>query len=163
MDISGKVVWITGGGTGIGKATAELFYEKGAYVLITCRRAEMGEPVAKSFGDRGMFVKADMTVTEDLSNTIAKVKEKWGGLHILVNSAANGVQYPMITPDGPGPLEPFVKQIRTNLIGAYDVARLSAYEMTKNEPNERGERGVIIQICSLAALSGSPSTTGSPH
>jgi NAD(P)-dependent dehydrogenase (short-subunit alcohol dehydrogenase family) len=160
MDVKDKVVWVTGGTSGIGRATAQMFHEKGAKVMITGRNIERGSAVVAPFGDDGLFLQANMDTTSDLENALSKLLDKWGKIDILVNCAAETLPYPIITPDGPGALDQFEREIRVNLIGAYDVARLAGYAMTKKDPYEGGERGVIIQISSLASVVANPMISG---
>jgi NAD(P)-dependent dehydrogenase (short-subunit alcohol dehydrogenase family) len=151
MDVKGKVVWVTGGTSGLGKATAEVFYEEGAKVVISGRNVEAGEAIAGSFGENGLFVKADSVVTAELEAAIAKIIETWGKIDILVNAAGISGIAALLTEAGPGPIDSFRDVIDINLVASYDVSRLVAWEMTKNEPDENGERGVIILISSVAA------------
>lgn len=174
MKIKDKVVWITGGTAGMGLATAKMFLEGGAKVMITARNAERGEAVAKELGPNCFFHKADMTSTEDLQASMKALIEKWGRIDILFANAGGGGQtwcLPMVPvpesmanlanggqlewqydlSNGPGSLDEFVKDIQVNLIGNFDAGRLAAFEMAKNEPNEDGERGVIIYTSSISA------------
>ncbi|OPX94708.1 MAG: 3-oxoacyl-(acyl-carrier-protein) reductase FabG [Pelotomaculum sp. PtaB.Bin104] len=160
MDIKNKVVWVTGAASGIGRATAEMFFQKGAKLLGTDIQEELGKEVVAQFGERGLFIKADVTSTEESQKAIAAAKGKWGSIDILINCAGYTRTYPVVTQDGPGPLEPFVKEINIDLIGAYDVARLAGFEMTKNKPNDLGERGAIIQIASMAAITSNSLISG---
>jgi len=160
MNVEDKAVWITGGTSGIGRATAKMFFDKGAKVMITGRNVERGEAVVAPFGERGLFIQAEMTSTEDLERALQAMLDRWGGIDILINCAAETLPYPVITVDGPGPLDQFEREIRVNLIGAYDVSRLAGYAMTKKEPYENGERGVIIHMSSLASVTANPLISG---
>lgn len=174
MQVKDKVVWITGGTSGMGLATAKVFLEGGAKVMITARNAERGEAVAKELGPNCMFQKADMTKSEELQAAVKALIDKWGRIDVLYANAGGGVPtwcIPMVpTPEsfaglatggelewvydmsnGPGSLELFVEDIKINLIGNFDAGRLAAWEMAKNEPNEDGERGVIIYTSSISA------------
>lgn len=174
MKIQDKVVWITGGTSGMGLATAKLLLEQGAKVMITARNAEKGEKVAAELGENCLFVKADMTKTEELQAAMKALIDKWGRIDILFANAGGGTEtwcLPMVPvpesmanlanggqlewtydlSNGPGPLENFIEDIKINLIGNFDVGRLAAFEMAKNEPNEDGERGVIVYTSSISA------------
>lgn len=174
MKVQDKVVWITGGTSGMGLATAKLFLEQGAKVMITARNAERGEKVAAELGENCMFVQADMTKTEELQAAIKALIGKWGRIDILFANAGGGtltwclpmnpvpesfanlekggqLEWEYDLSNGPGPLENFVEDIKINLIGNFDAGRLAAFEMAKNEPNEDGERGVIVYTSSISA------------
>jgi NAD(P)-dependent dehydrogenase (short-subunit alcohol dehydrogenase family) len=151
MDIQDKVVWITGGATGLGLATARVFVEAGARVAITSRSTTRGEAAAQSLGDSACFIPADSTVSAELEAAAAAIVERFGRIDVLVNAAGISGISPLFTKDGPASIEQFKKVIDINLTASYDAARLAGWEMTKNEPNEVGERGVIILISSVAA------------
>lgn len=169
MQIKDKVVWITGGTSGMGLATAKLFLEKGAKVMITARNAERGEAVAKELGENCFFFKADMVKSEELQAAVKALIEKWGRLDILFGNAGGGEAswcLPMrpnmeslqkgqfvweYENDGPATLESFKNNIDINLNGNFDAGRLAAWEMSKNEPDEAGERGVIVYTSSISA------------
>ncbi len=174
MKIKDKVVWITGGTSGMGLATAKLFLEEGAKVMITARNAERGETVAKELGPNCFFKKADMTKSDELQAAIKALIEKWGRIDVLYANAGGGtltwclpmqpvpesfanlekggqLEWTYDLSNGPGSLESYIEDIKINLIGNFDAGRLAAFEMAKNEPNEDGERGVIIYTSSISA------------
>ncbi|OPX94707.1 MAG: Cyclopentanol dehydrogenase [Pelotomaculum sp. PtaB.Bin104] len=151
MDIKDKVVWVTGGVSGLGKAIVEVMLREGAKVMATDLQADKGSQLAKQYGGNFIFVKASNTVTSELQSAVETVIKKWGRIDVLVNSAGRGCMSPLITEKGPGPIDEFKAVIDLNLCAAYDTTRLAAWEMIKNEPNEHGEKGVVIQISSGAA------------
>ena len=175
MEIEGKVAWITGGTSGMGLATAKRLLAKGARVMVTARNAERGAAVAEELGENCLFVPADVTDSEAMQAAAAACVEKWGRLDILHSNAGGGGAtwcLPMHPTEqsvaammsgapgpleweydnnGPAPLENYIEDIKINLIGAFDAARLAAWEMSKNEPNEKGERGVIVFTSSISA------------
>lgn len=173
MDINGKVAWVTGGTTGMGFATAKMLLEKGAKVMITSRRQEMGDKAIAELnaGDNCFYLCADMMNHEALEKAVNAVIERWGRLDILIANAGGGTGgYSWTVPmdldmeamqrgemkwtyskEGPGSLEIFSKDVYMNLIANFDAARLSAWEMLKNEPDEIGQRGCIIFTSSISA------------
>jgi len=151
MIIKDKVVWIPGGATGLGLASAKAFYEQGALVAISSRNEERGQEVADSFGDRGLYVKADSTISSELEAVVATITAEWGRIDVLVNAAGISGIAPLLTAEGPGSFDAFKNVIDINLNASFDAARLAAWEMTKNNPDENGERGVIILFSSVAA------------
>lgn len=153
MEIKGQSVVITGGASGLGAASAKRFSELGAAVAILDLDAEQGKHQAKQTG--ATFIKADICSEESLLAALEQVKVIQGSARILVNCAAIGGP-PIRTAgkNGAYPLDVFKKLIDINLIGAFNVTRLVAAEMTSLEPLARGERGVIINVASINALDG---------
>ncbi len=149
MEIKDKVVWITGGVSGLGAATVELMVQKGAYVMATDINVDLGNEFIPKFGDKAFFFKADVTVTEENQAALAAALRKWGHVDILLNSAGIGAaEGTILNAEGPCDLDLFKKTINTNLVGSYDCLRLAAAAMSQNTPNEKGERGVIINVSS---------------
>lgn len=151
MDVKDKVVWVTGGVSGLGKAIVEVMLREGAKVMATDLQVDKGEQLFRQYGANFMFIKASNTVTAELQSAVNALTRKWGRIDVLVNAAGRGCVASLITENGPGPIEEFKAVIDLNLVAAYDTTRLAAWEMMKNEPNEHGEKGVIIQISSVAA------------
>jgi NAD(P)-dependent dehydrogenase (short-subunit alcohol dehydrogenase family) len=152
MNVKDRVAWITGGASGIGAATAKRLVEHGCKVMITDINVPLGEEVAEKLGENCLFVKADNTIFEELEAASKVLIDKWGRLDISVNSAGRGDinDFHVTEPPTVKQREIYEYIIKLNLIGSYDVGRISAYHMSKNEPNENGERGVIIFISSMA-------------
>lgn len=152
MNIDGSTVWITGGTSGIGKATAKLLVEKGARVMITGRNAEKGQAAQEEIGDNCVFMKADITDTQANMHVCEQLIAKWGKLDIHFANAGFPHLFSVFDDKGElNPIDPYVADIKVNLIGAYDTARIASYHMKKNEPDEHGERGNLIFTASLAA------------
>ncbi len=156
MDIKGKVAIVTGGASGLGKATARAIVERGGKVAIIDIKEEQGREVERELGtDNALFVKTDVTSEEEVKNAISETVKKFGAIHIDVNCAGTGIAMKTISKAGPHDLQSFLFIININLVGTFNVARLSAYEMSKNDPlTEDGERGVIINTASVAAFDG---------
>lgn len=147
MQIKGKVALVTGGASGLGAATARMISEAGGHVVIV----DLQEP---QNADWARFAHADVS---DAAQTEAAVKhavDSFGALHFAVNCAGIGDPQKVLDKDGPASLERFSKVVRVNLIGTFNVARLAAAAMARNEPNENGERGVIVNTASVAAFDG---------
>ena len=156
MDIQGKVAIVTGGASGLGKATVEAIVKKGGKAVILDIKEEEGKKVAEALGEgNAVFVKTDVTNEDEVKNAIKVAKEKFGGLHIAVNCAGTGIAMKTISKAGPHDLQSFLFIININLVGTFNVSRLAAYEMSQNDPvTEDGERGVIINTASVAAFDG---------
>ncbi len=155
MKLQGVVALVTGGASGLGEATVRAFVERGARVAILDRPSSKGAELAKELGEqRALFVPADVTSAQEVSEAIQATMAKFGALHINVNCAGVGTAMKTTGKAGPMPLEMFELCVRVNLIGTFNVIRLAATEMLKNTPNEEGERGVLINTASVAAFDG---------
>jgi 3-hydroxyacyl-CoA dehydrogenase / 3-hydroxy-2-methylbutyryl-CoA dehydrogenase len=150
MDVKGAVVMITGGGSGLGAATAREFAKGGARVVLADLPGSPGLEVLKTLGGEGIFVTSESQVLE----AIGAASGKFGAIHVLVNCAGIAIAERILTREGPASLRRFTKIIEVNLIGTFNVTRLVAGEMAKNTPNQDGERGVVINTASVAAFEG---------
>jgi 3-hydroxyacyl-CoA dehydrogenase / 3-hydroxy-2-methylbutyryl-CoA dehydrogenase len=156
MDIRNSVAIVTGGASGLGEATVERLLAGGGRVGIFDVNEERGRALAGKHPGRAIFARVDVTDEPSAAAGIAAVKSAFGALHICVNCAGiPGFVGRTVSKKGPFPLAEFVKVIQVNLIGTFNVARLAAAEILKNEPSgPSGERGVIINTASLAAFDG---------
>jgi NAD(P)-dependent dehydrogenase (short-subunit alcohol dehydrogenase family) len=152
MDLKGKKAIVVGGASGMARASAELLVDRGAAVAILDRPQSAGAEVASALD--GTFHALD--VTDDAATEAAidaAVEALDGVLHVSVNTAGGGVARRTLAKDGPHPLEEFRGVIELNLIASFNVARLAAAHMARNQP-EDDERGVIISTASIAAFEG---------
>ncbi|AGZ52853.1 SDR family NAD(P)-dependent oxidoreductase [Mycobacterium kansasii] len=154
MEISGKKVVVIGGASGMGRATAELLAERGAHVAVLDRENSDGKAVAEGLG--GGFYPVDVTDFTGTEETLQTAVDNLGGLHVAVTTAGGGIAKRTLTKSGPHDLESFQSVIDLNLIATFNISRLAAAHMAKNEPEdpETGERGVIINTASIAAFEG---------
>lgn len=153
MEIKGQVALVTGGGSGLGAATAKELARLGAKVAILDVNAEGANAVAKEIG--GIGIVCDITNTDSITAALAEVKSKLGVARIIMNVAGIGTAKRIIAKDGsPAPLEDFERVVKINLIGAYNVTRLAVAEIAKLEPLEDNERGVVVNTASIAAFDG---------
>lgn len=148
MDIAGKAALVTGGASGLGRATAEALSRKGATVTIVDLDSSPGEEVAASL-PRARFVAADVTDEDEVRHAVAQS----GDLRIAVCCAGIGAAARILGRQGPHPLDLFRRVIDVNLVGTFNVLRLAAERMSRLEPVEE-ERGVVIQTSSIAAFEG---------
>jgi NAD(P)-dependent dehydrogenase (short-subunit alcohol dehydrogenase family) len=151
MNISGAAAIVTGGGSGLGRATAEALAAKGARVAVFDLNPAAAEEAAKAIG--GLALIGDVADEASASAAIAKAEAAHGAFRILVNCAGIGPPKRVIGRDGPHPLADFETVIRVNLVGTFNMIRLVAAAMGKLEPID-GERGVIISTASVAAYEG---------
>ncbi len=155
MNIKNKVAIVTGGASGLGEATAKHYVSLGAKVAIFDRDNENGSKLATTLGDAAVYCSVDVTGAKSVEQGVAQVIERFGAIHIVNNYAGVGTATKTINKDGPGDYELFKKVIDINLNGTFNVCRVAAFEMSKNEPvNESGCRGVIINTASVAAFEG---------
>jgi NAD(P)-dependent dehydrogenase (short-subunit alcohol dehydrogenase family) len=156
MDINGKVAVITGGASGLGAATARVLVAKGAKVSIFDLQEDKGTALVAELGaDNALFNKVNVTSEESVQAAVAATMARFGAIHICCNYAGIGNAIKTVGKDGPFPLDKFKLIIDVNLIGSFNVLRLCANEMQKNEPyNEFGGRGCIINTASVAAYEG---------
>ncbi|MDD9939020.1 MAG: 3-hydroxyacyl-CoA dehydrogenase [Myxococcales bacterium] len=154
MDIQGCSTIVTGGASGLGEATTRRFVQAGAKVVIADMNADKGESLAKELGDGCAFVKTNVADEAEVSLAIARATEL-GSLRAAVNCAGIGWAQRTVNRDGlPHDLGIFQKVIEVNLIGTFNVLRLCAAAMAKNEPQADGEKGVVINTASIAAFDG---------
>jgi len=149
VEIAGTSALVTGGASGLGRATAELLLERGARVVLFDLPASAGEQVARELGSAASFVAGDVTSEEDARAAVAAA----GDLRIAVNCAGIGAGARIVGREGPFPLDRFRRVIEVNLVGTFNVLRLAAARMAEVEPMD-GERGVIVNTASIAAFEG---------
>jgi len=155
MEVTNQVAIVTGGASGLGKATVELFAKAGARVAIFDLNEEAGSALAKELGDKALFCLVNIADEDSVSAAIDAVMQAFGAIHICVNCAGRGGgATKTLGKKGLFPLDLFRDVININLIGTFSVLTRVAEKMAKNEPNENGERGVIINTSSVAAYEG---------
>lgn len=149
VELNGKSFIITGGGSGLGEATARVFAEAGAHITLFDLQKERGQQVAQEIG--GYFLRVDVTDEDQVRRSVDAAAEKFGGLHGVVNCAGIGLAHRVLGKSG---LDTFSQVIQVNLIGTFNVIRWAAAKMTEGEAGTDGERGVIINTASVAAYEG---------
>ncbi len=151
MEIANKVFIVTGGASGLGEGTARMLASHGGKVVIADLQAERGAEVAAEIG--GAFVRCDVSQEPDGQAVIAQATSM-GKLMGLVNCAGIAPAIKTVGKEGAHPLHTFTKVVTVNLIGSFNMIRLAAEAMSKNEPESTGERGVMISTASVAAYDG---------
>ena len=151
MDIAGKVFIVTGGASGLGEGTARMLAKEGGKVVVADVQADKGQALAKEIS--GAFVKCDVTQEADAQAVVAQAVSM-GKLIGLVNCAGIAIGAKTVGKDGPHPLASFARVININLIGSFNMIRIAADAMCKNEPEPTKERGVLINTASVAAYDG---------
>ncbi len=151
MDIKGKVFIVTGGASGLGEGTARHIAARGGQVVIADTQADKGEAVAQALG--GAFVKCDVTSETDAQAVVAKAASL-GKLMGLVNCAGVASAERTVGKNGPHNFDAFKRTVSINLFGSFNMLRLAADAMSRNEPEPTMERGCIINTASVAAYDG---------
>lgn len=151
MQIKDRVFIVTGGASGLGEGTARMLAANGATVVIADMQADKGEAVAREIG--GAFVKCDVSQEADGQAVVAQATAL-GKLVGLVNCAGIAPAEKTVGKNGPHALAVYSKTIMVNLVGTFNMIRLAADAMCKNEPEPTGERGVLISTASVAAYDG---------
>ncbi|RWP10605.1 3-hydroxyacyl-CoA dehydrogenase [Mesorhizobium sp.] len=152
MNPNGQIAIVTGGGSGLGEATARALAAKGAGVAVLDLGIERAAKIAADIG--GIAIQCDVSSADGGAASVAEVVKKFGEPRILVNCAGIAIGMKTIGKDGPHPLDQYRKVIEVNLIGTFNMIRLVADRAAKLEPLEGGERGVIVNTASVAAYDG---------
>ncbi len=153
MQIDGNIALVTGGASGLGRATVEALHDGGARVMILDLPTSPGQELADRLGDRVRFAATDVTSPEAVQAAVDQTVEAFGGLRIAVNCAGIGWAQRTVDRNGPHDFGAFESVIRVNLIGTFNVTRLAAAHIAEQEP-EDGERGVVVNTASIAAFEG---------
>jgi NAD(P)-dependent dehydrogenase (short-subunit alcohol dehydrogenase family) len=154
MDLNGKVILVTGGGSGLGAASARRFLAGGARVVLADVNATGGEALSKELGANAAFVQTDVCDEAQVRAAVDAAKQRFGALHGAINCAGIAPAERVLGRTGPHSLATFQRVINVNLIGTFNVIRLAAEAMAQNEAGADGERGVIVNTASVAAYEG---------
>ncbi|WP_288192662.1 3-hydroxyacyl-CoA dehydrogenase [uncultured Phyllobacterium sp.] len=152
MNVQGQTAIVTGGGSGLGAATARALAEKGAKVALFDINIDAAQKVADDIG--GLAVACNVSSADDAQRAVAHVANKLGTARILVNCAGIANAGRIVGRDGPHDLDLYRRVIEVNLIGSFNMLRLVSDAAAKLEPLDTGERGVIISTASVAAFDG---------
>ena len=152
MNPTGHTAIVTGGGSGLGEATARALAARGARVAILDVGIERAGKVAAEIG--GVAVRCDVSSADGAAEAIEEAAQKLGEPRILINCAGIAIGVKTIGKDGPHPLDQYRKVIEVNLIGTFNMIRLVAERAARLEPLDSGERGVIVNTASVAAFDG---------
>jgi NAD(P)-dependent dehydrogenase (short-subunit alcohol dehydrogenase family) len=150
VNLDGATALVAGGASGLGAATARALVERGAAVVIADLDGDKAEALASELGPGATGVKADVTNEEEVQAAV----DRAAGLSLAVSCAGIGWAEKVVGRDGAANLQPFETVVRVNLIGTYNVLRLSAAAIAQNEAGEDGERGAVVMTASIAAFDG---------
>jgi len=155
MKIAGTGAVVTGGASGIGRAVAQAIAAQGGRVAIFDLNEAAGLAVAGELGGGAIFENVNVADENSVAAAVAKTMASFGAIHVCVNCAGIGSAHKTFGKDGPFPLAAWNRTLAVNLTGTFNVARLCAEQMAKNQPlDSNGGRGVIINIASVAAFDG---------
>ena len=152
MYLSGVRSVVVGGASGMARATAEEIVRRGGSVAIVDLPNSEGRSVAEALG--ATFHELDVLDFDSAEAVMGEAATALGGINVLLNTAGGGMPARTVNRDGPMPLDHFRKIIDLNLVGTFNLSRLAAWYMSKNDPTDDGERGVIINTASIAAFEG---------
>ncbi|MCL4872144.1 MAG: 3-hydroxyacyl-CoA dehydrogenase [Anaerolineae bacterium] len=154
MQIQGQTFLISGGSSGLGAACVRRLAALQANVVIADINRPVGEALAEELG--GAVIFAPMNVSEEahVQSAVAGAIERFGRLHGVINCAGVAIAQRVLGREGPHALADFARVINVNLVGTFNVIRVAAAAMAQNDPNEEGERGIIINTASVAAFDG---------
>ncbi|MFK0375064.1 SDR family NAD(P)-dependent oxidoreductase [Pandoraea sp. NPDC090278] len=154
MQIKDRVFLVTGASSGLGAATARMFVDAGAKVVLGDINAEAGAKQADALGEATRFVTTDITREDDVQRLVDTAKSAFGTLNGVVNCAGMVIGERILGKQGPHRLESFARVINVNLIGTFNVLRIAAAAMAEGEADAEGERGVVVNTASVAAFDG---------
>ncbi|MGE0623067.1 MAG: SDR family NAD(P)-dependent oxidoreductase [Pseudomonadales bacterium] len=154
MDLSNKVAVITGGASGLGRATAEMVINQGGKVALFDLNEALVKATAAELGPSAAPFVVNVTEEESVQNGVNGAMETFGAIHVNVNCAGIGAASRTLGKDGAMPLKMFNFVIQVNLVGTFNTLRLCAEQMQHNTPGPDDERGVIINTASVAAFDG---------
>lgn len=154
MDLKSRVAVVTGGRSGLGAATVEMLLNSGARVALVDREGPDDQAVPRCLPGKLLEIEADVSSEQSVDQAFKLIRDAFETVHICVNCAGVATSGKVITNGQALPLDEFTRVISVNLIGLFDVVRRSAELMVSNDPDEDGERGVIINVASVAANQG---------
>lgn len=155
MEIPQHTFLITGAGSGLGKATAQLFAKYNANIVIADVDSEAGSALASELEANALFMQTDVNDASSVEATIAEIQKRFGTIHGVINCAGVLVAERIIRKEGIlFDLDLFRKCVDINLTGTFNMIRLTSKLLVANSPSEEGERGVIINTASIAAFEG---------
>jgi NAD(P)-dependent dehydrogenase (short-subunit alcohol dehydrogenase family) len=154
VKIAGSTIVITGGASGLGRATAERIHGEGGQAVLLDLPRSAGADVAAALGPRAFYTPCDVTRADEVAAALDAAAGRFGAISGLVNCAGVAIAEKTLSRRGPHDLAAFSLVIQVNLIGTFNMIRLAAQHMAKNPPNEDGERGVIVNTASVAAFDG---------
>ena len=164
MDLKNNIALVTGGASGLGRGTVEHFVSRGCKVAILDINDEKANEVIDLLGaDNVIYFNTDVMKEDSVKTAIDGIKENFGKLNFIVNCAGTGYGARILGKNGPHPLDIFKFIIDLNLVGTFNVMRLGAELIDANDPDHKGEKGVVINTASIAGYEGQIGQSWSPR
>ena len=155
MELNRVIALVTGGASGLGRATAETFVAAGAQVVIADLNEDTGTATAAALGDNVRFAKTDVTSEDDVNAALDLAESAFGGkVNVVVNCAGIGIAAKTLSRKGVHSQDLFMKVLAVNTGGSFNTLRLMAARLAETEAGPGGERGVVINTASVAAFDG---------
>lgn len=154
MRLRTSVAIVTGAGSGLGLATARRVVEAGGRVGLLDQDADLVAKAQAELGDGALPLPADVTSAPAVEEAVERLLDAFGALHVCVNCAGIAPAAKVVSRGRPAPLDGFARTVQINLVGTFNVTRLAAAAMLRNEPDDGGERGVVVNTASDAAFEG---------
>ena len=154
MNVDGSIAVITGGASGLGEACVRNLIMNGAKVGVFDIQKTEGEELLFELGNAVRYYQTDVTDEKAVEQSIERVFDDFGAVHITINCAGIGIPAKVFGKDGPMPISQFSRVVEVNLFGTMNVIKSSAAKMVRNRPNDDGERGLIVNTASAAAFEG---------
>lgn len=154
MKLKDATVIVTGAASGLGAATARRLAQSGTRVLVVDMDEERGQSIAVGIGENARFLRADVTSEADCIKAVTLANDVFGNVRGLVNCAGVAPGEKVLGRKGPHDIESFTRTVSINLIGTFNMLRLAAEVIARQEPDEHGCRGVIVNTASVAAYEG---------
>jgi len=154
MNLATAKAIISGGASGLGLATAQAVIDAGGHVVLLDVNDEQGAKSADELGDRAIFIHTDVSNEDEVRASCEQAAEFMAGITLAVNCAGILLPARVLGREGPAPVESFSRSVQVNLVGSYILIKEAANIMQQNEPDNEGERGVIISTASVAAFEG---------
>jgi NAD(P)-dependent dehydrogenase (short-subunit alcohol dehydrogenase family) len=152
MQVRAQGVVISGGASGLGRATAQRFAAAGAKIAVLDRNEALAKEVAKEIS--GIAIACDVADPKSVEAAFGQAVKELGSVRVSVSCAGIGWAGRIVGKEGPHPFEAFARTIEINLMGTFNMLRIAASHMSKLEPLETGERGLVVQTASVAAYDG---------
>src|ERR687894_3259839 len=154
MRLEGAPALVAGGASGLGAATARELAARGARVAVVDLDGDRANALASELGEGHVAYRADVTSEAEVEGAVEGAAQEFGGLRFVVSCAGIGWAERVVGRDGPAKLQPFETVVRVNLIGTFNVLRYGAAAISAGDPDEGGERGVVVMTASIAAYDG---------
>jgi 3-hydroxyacyl-CoA dehydrogenase/3-hydroxy-2-methylbutyryl-CoA dehydrogenase len=156
LQVEDSVALVTGGASGLGEGVVRMMAAGGGRAVILDLPSSRGEAIADELGkDRVRFVPADVSHPDQVEHAVAEAASAFGGVHVVVNCAGISPPHRLLDKErNLFPLDLFRRAVEINLIGLFDVVRWGAFHMSENEPRDEGERGLIVNVASIAGYEG---------